>query len=60
MLIIAQGYWLVGNGVLITLAKPTIDEADLTYRYVMLAEVRPSSQHFLRQAPPEARPKPGP
>jgi hypothetical protein len=36
MLIIAQGYWLVGNGVLITLAKPTIDEADLTYRYVML------------------------
>jgi cation transport protein ChaC len=36
MLIIAQGYWLVGNGILLTLAKPTIDEADLTYRYVML------------------------
>jgi glutathione-specific gamma-glutamylcyclotransferase len=36
MLIIAQGYWLVGNGILITLAKPTIDEADLTYRYVVL------------------------
>ena len=36
MLILAQGYWLAGNSILIALAKPTIDEADLTYRYVML------------------------
>jgi hypothetical protein len=35
-LIIAQAYWLAGNSILINLAKSTIDEADLTYRYVML------------------------
>jgi glutathione-specific gamma-glutamylcyclotransferase len=51
MLILAQGYWLVGNGILITLAKPTIDEADLTYRYVMLGGNSPIFPAFPASIP---------